>query len=274
MINLLSIIERFLIDFYLLSLASNKRYLINNLINFFIVHIDRKRKKQFYFIFESNKLNLNGLINTLYDKYYKQFILIGKLLTDANLYSKIHTKYKNKIVLDIGAWIGDSILLFHRLGVKKIIAYEPIKENVEFANKIIEKFKINCKLFPYAVCENDGIVSFIIEESEYRKADLSLFEEKVKNPKIIKVKCISWEKVLENAIKEGVNIVKIDCEGCEKFLTKVNDELIKKIPEWIIECHDLEIAREIYNKFVKCGFRLKKIIMINQKTFLFYFSFF
>ncbi|MCM8808393.1 MAG: hypothetical protein NC926_10750, partial [Candidatus Omnitrophica bacterium] len=85
-------------------------------------------------------------------------------------------------------------------------------------------------------------------------------KKKVNSPKEIKVKCLSWEEVLKKAIKEKVDIAKVDCEGCEKFLVSVDDDLIKQISEWIIECHSLEISRLIFKKFIKNGFKLKGVI--------------
>ncbi|MEM4773005.1 MAG: hypothetical protein QW648_03285, partial [Nanoarchaeales archaeon] len=88
----------------------------------------------------------------------------------------------------------------------------------------------------------------------------------------IKVKCISWKEVLEKAIKEKADIAKIDCEGCEKFLVFVDDDLIKQIPEWIIECHSLEISRLIFRKFVKNKFKIIKIIsMLYPDIIILYF---
>ncbi|MBU5682110.1 MAG: FkbM family methyltransferase [Candidatus Aenigmarchaeota archaeon] len=203
------------------------------------------------------------LVRFLNNKYNKISLLSGYVFSDVRDYLKFKIKFKNRVVLDVGAWIGDSILLFYKLGAKKIIAYEPIKENVEFANNIIRKFDINCEIYPYAVCKENGIMKFIVEESEYESSGLSLFKNKVNKPKEIKVKCISWKEVLEKAIKEKADIAKIDCEGCEKFLVSVDDDLIKQIPEWIIECHSLEISRLIFKKFIKNGFDLKGFVLVD-----------
>jgi len=65
---------------------------------------------------------------------------------------------------------------------------------------------------------------------------------------------------LQNAIKEKVDIAKIDCEGCEKYLMDMENELIGRIKEWVIEAHSREIAINLIKKFRSCRFKLEKII--------------
>ncbi|MEM5882520.1 MAG: FkbM family methyltransferase [Candidatus Aenigmatarchaeota archaeon] len=240
---------------------SKERYILNNLLNLIGLYIGKRRKIHFKDecrIFNSHMELAPFFLN----KCVRVSLLRGYIISGAIDYLKLKTKFKNKTVLDIGSWIGDSILLFHKFGAKKIIAYEPIKENVEVTNRFIKRFNINCKLYPYAVCKKSGVMKFIVEEDEYGSVGLSLFKKKVNNPKEIKVKCLSWKEVLKRAIDENVDIAKVDCEGCEKFLVSVDDDLIKQIPEWIIECHSLEISRLIFKKFIKNKFQLKRVVSI------------
>jgi len=184
----------------------------------------------------------------------KKYLLHGKVLTTAIDYKFLDVKFKNKNILDVGAWIGDSILLFHKLGAKKIIAYEPIKENVKFAKKIIKKFGINCKIYNYAVYKRNENKEFLIKGEKYGKQDLSLLdsENAIHREAIpIKVKCISWEKVLEKALKEKIEIAKVDCEGCEKYLIEIDVNKLSRIPIWIIESNDKNFVKSIYIKIKK-----------------------
>jgi len=265
-------IKFFLRDFYFFLILFDRNF--SNIFNFIRAII----KKDSKFVFRRNdkyfEFRYLELIRS-FEIIEKIYLISGKILTDVSDYKKFKINFKEKNVLDVGAWIGDSILLFHKLGAEKIIAYEPIKENVEFAKKLIKKFRINCKIYDYAVCKEDGEKEFLIEKEKYGKEDLILLEQN-QNIHIyhelipIKVKCISWKKVLENAIKEKVDIAKVDCEGCEKYLMDVEDELIKRIKEWIVEAHSKETVKDLIRKFNSCGFKLEKILPneVNSSEFI------
>lgn len=165
-------IKFFLRDFYLFLIFFDKN--LSNILNFFKAFI----KRDFKFVFRKNKkyLELSYLELVNFENFKKISLTKGKILTDVLDYKKFKINFKDKNVLDVGAWIGDSILLFHKLGAKKIIAYEPIKENFEFAKQIIKKFGINCKIYEYAVCKEDGEREFLIEKERYGRGDLNLLE--------------------------------------------------------------------------------------------------
>jgi len=259
-------IKFFLRDFYLFLIFFDKSF--SNIFKFIKAFIKRNLRfrfkigvKHFNFTYEELMSYLTVKIETI----GKLMLNKGLVYSDALDYKEFKINFRDKNVLDVGAWIGDSILLFHKLGAKKIIAYEPIKEDVEFAKKIIKKYGINCKIYEYAVCKEDGEKEFLIEKEKYGRGDLSLLESNqniyISRESIpIKVRCISWKKVLEDAIKEKVDIAKVDCEGCEKYLIDIENKLIKPIKEWIIEAHSKEIAKDLIKKFGYCGFKLEKII--------------
>jgi hypothetical protein len=63
---------------------------------------------------------------------------------------------------------------------------------------------------------------------------------------------VGWTDVL----KDGFEVAKVDCEVCEKQLLSLPDDLIRKVPKWVIECHGPETLRQLCGKFLKAGFRV------------------
>lgn len=63
--------------------------------------------------------------------------------------------------------------------------------------------------------------------------------------------CISFNTILK---KNSYDIAKIDCEGCEEALANTKDELIRKVPLWLIETHSKQIEQKILEKFEQNNF--------------------
>jgi len=167
-------IKFFLRDFYLFLIFFDKDF--SNILNYLKAFINKEQK--FIFRKNGNFLNLDylELIKHINLEFGKNSLIKGNVLTDVSDYKKFNIDFENKNILDVGSWIGDGILFFHKLGANRIIAYEPIKENVEFATKIIKKFGINCKIYDYAVCKEDGGKEFWIDKRDYGGVGLGLLE--------------------------------------------------------------------------------------------------
>ncbi len=231
-----------------------------------------------YFIFRKYKLNvfcpLKAFIRRNASREYSKLVSLSRSIKMSDdLYFDIVNKiflyglptcedlsmykvfdFKDKNVLDIGAYIGDTAILFKKWGANKVICYEPIKENVKKIKKIAKLYGWENDIIvrPYAVWNKNGIVIFYVEKRKIETPYLRMCEGNYR----IKLKCKSFEDVLKDAIRNDVAIVKIDCEGCEKYLLNVNKELIKKIPFWIIEAHDKEIYANIFSLFIRLGFKV------------------
>lgn len=62
---------------------------------------------------------------------------------------------------------------------------------------------------------------------------------------------------LGDVLREGFDVVKLDCEGCEYAVLTLPCEAISSAPRWILEIHGPETP--IVYKFIECGFKpLKK----------------
>jgi FkbM family methyltransferase len=152
--------------------------------------------------------------------------------------------YRDATVLDIGAFSGDTLILFFKWGAKRVIAYEPVPENVKLIrlNTEINNLGDRVTVIPYAVSDRNGYVEFSYDEY---KESFGLKRGKYK----IKLLSISIREVLSGA--EDVDVAKVNCEGCEKYLLEVDD---LRIPKWIIQVHHADLLAPLVNHFESKGF--------------------
>lgn len=138
---------------------------------------------------------------------------------------------KDKIVIDIGANIGDSSIYFASRGARKIYAFEPqpslyelARRNVELSN-LSDVIHVTC-----ARCSSKG--------ANRNFADTLSLEEVIK-------RCA-----------ESPDCLKIDCEGCEyDIIMNSSDTVLSTVDYIIIEYH--YGYKNLRKKLEQCGFRVK-----------------
>ncbi len=192
-------------------------------------YFENKRNKREFFI----PFSKNGVFIEDYKEFYGIF------------------NYKNKNVLDVGAYIGDTLLFFLKNGAKHISCYEPIKENF---NIIKENFKEEIK-------KRKEKINLFVDKNSIGKKDFG--HEKTKGKTKIELKGISWKKILSS---EKFDIAKVDCEGAEIYLKNVSAEELRQIPLWVIEMHTREIEKILLKKFKSCNFSAIKKYKLNSQT--------
>jgi FkbM family methyltransferase len=168
---------------------------------------------------------------------------------------------KGKVVLDIGAYVGDSSIYFIRKGAKKIYAYEAVKDFYEIMLKNIELNNLQDKIIPI----NKGIdcnkgENYI--KNNYGRTGLESGDTKIE---LISIKDV-FEEIYN---KEGEFVTKIDCEGCEYSLLCLPDEILKYSREYIIEIHGS--PQTIISKFLRNGYKMKVIKKENWYLGIYYF---
>ncbi len=216
-----------------------------------------------------------------FDFFYKRKILIRlkKLLDN-----------KEKVIFDVGAHNGESILFFNKnFNLSKIYTFEPLKTNFlklkintkKIAKKIVY---FNCalgerkesRIIKEMLETSSSTLNDINEKSKYfkkKKFFLGLKEKK----KIFIEKKVSIDKA-KNIIKkfkiDKIDLLKIDTEGYELNVIKGFGKNINVVKVVIFEHHyDLMITknytfRDINKYLVNQGFNLKyKFKMPFRKTF-------
>jgi FkbM family methyltransferase len=142
-----------------------------------------------------------------------------------------------KTVIDIGANIADSSIYFAARGAKKVIALEPIPENYEMAKRNIESNNLSDKitLLLAGCAANQGFITI----SPFDKGWLG---SSIKNSSQgFKVPLLTLGDILkQNNLQNGeLNILKMDCEGCEyQSLLSANRDVIRSFSYIQIEYHN------------------------------------
>ena len=182
--------------------------------------------------------------NQIILKDWKNSVSVKEIFID-NEYESLGVK--DRIVLDIGANVGDTSILFSRLGARKVIALEP---QLKFFNTCKKNIEINNLVNEIEVL-NSGLDSkkgfFIIDE----KQDSKEFSFKDTNEGI-KIPKITLEDIIPN---EKNLILKLDCESCEyNVILNTDKKILQKFERILIEFHDGN--RNLIDKLTSIGFNI------------------
>ena len=152
--------------------------------------------------------------------------------------------FKDANMVDIGASNGDSSIFFAKRGAKKVIGFEPdnrsynlalenvrasgVEQIVTIYNKAISSSTGQTKLFMYK--ENPNANS-IDKENMVILPDDAISEENVE--------CISLKEAMSMLGGEDIDLLKIDCEGCEyKVLNSLDANDYGRIKHIYLEYHN------------------------------------
>lgn len=163
--------------------------------------------------------------------------------------SHYHYDWQGKCVLDVGGFVGDSALYFLEKQAAQVVVYEPLPKNIKALTYNLKYYQTQVKIHQKAITKKEGWITlssrepigslgFGMQEGEYK----------------IDCEGITFEKIL---LSHSFDVAKIDCEGAEKYLSDVDEKLIRSIPYWIVETHHQDIYQSIVESFTKKGFRKK-----------------
>ena len=158
---------------------------------------------------------------------------------------------KNKIVIDIGASLGDTAIYFLLNGSKKVYAFEPLPSVYELAEENIKfnNFQDKCQVINAAVGWGSGAY---IKDPKFEyifERDLKEYKKNNQIP-IITLQDIVDKFGLKNAV------LKIDCEGREyDIILNSSNALLRKFDYIIIEYH--YGFKNIEEKLKEAGFSIK-----------------
>jgi FkbM family methyltransferase len=176
--------------------------------------------------------------------------------------------YNRKSVIDIGGFIGDTALYFIMNGAKNVKVYEINKQTFDVLQENVRLNNLQNKISVYNMGISNDSKTMVLNITE-KKGSTSLDESFGENIGIIEKRKIKLTPIKEILI-EPVDILKIDCEGCEyEILESIfENNLIDKINEGIVlESHDLNAKKNsIYMRNLLNNIGFKKIEIIPESS--------
>lgn len=170
---------------------------------------------------------------------------------------------ENDIVIDVGAHIG-IFSTFAAFYAKKglVYSFEPLKENFYLLEKNVKINKLkNIKFFNKGLGKKQKFVKLYIFENKASNST-KIFENK-NNYVLI---CLVELKKIIDKINKKINLLKIDCEGCEyEVLFNLPSSYFEKIDKIVLEFHD--INKKYNYKTISAHLRKMNFKVIIVKNF-------
>lgn len=219
-------------------------------------HLLSKHIKDFVWLYNkledySSKLLLYAILNNWYiydfislkncvDKKYRHYFDLD-----------IIPKSKNEVLVDVGAYVGDSALDFilsYGENYKKIYCYEITEKMIEIMKDNLKNYK-NIVFLNKAVKDRKGSV-YVDEKGDISSNQTSSIGERP-------VECVT----LDNDVREKIGLIKMDIEGDElKALKGAREHIRKDSPKLLISLYH---KNEHY-------FQIPKYINSLNKNYKFY----
>jgi len=147
------------------------------------------------------------------------------------------SKIKPRIIVDIGANIGDSTIFFSRTYPKsKIFAYEPSSKIYSSLQNNLKLNKVeNVKPFKLGISSKSGKIKFY----ENSKSGLSSLYVKSDNNKKSTINVVTLNYIFNKNNIKKCDLLKVDCEGAEyDIILNLDKDILSKIRNMIIEYHE------------------------------------
>ena len=160
-------------------------------------------------------------------------------------------KVENKIVLDIGANIGDTAIYFAIKGAKKVIGIEPFHKNFKIAEKNISfnNFSNEIKMVQAGCSSESGSIKISTEDQSNIESVIRKSEEGEDIP------LISLKDIIEKYEIPKDSILKIDCEGCEyDIIENADDKTLLHFSQIQLEYHSG--YKSLKTKFESIGYEV------------------
>jgi FkbM family methyltransferase len=174
--------------------------------------------------------------------------------------------FDGAVVADVGAFIGETALLFASRGAMRVYAFEPVKAFYGYLVRNIARNSAGGKIIPfnYGVWFRDAVLNVsLMGTSTGLRVNAS-------SPSV-EIEVRELGSILEMIYeKEGaIDLVKMDCEGCEYSLLALDEERIRLSKQYIVEIHGCESP--LVDKMLQAGYKAEPVLELSEwvKVYLF-----
>ena len=170
---------------------------------------------------------------------------------DAYQIKKLNFDGDTNWIVDIGANIGATSLVFSQLQGAQVISFEPLPLYVDALNANLLLNKINnVRVMPYAVSNNDGVVQFNPgKDSDGNAIDVGgRVSEKITNisQNLISVDSLCLKSALAQVPNKRIKLIKIDCEGGEyDLVNQITPDIVSRVENISFEIHDINSINNV-----------------------------
>ena len=171
----------------------------------------------------------------------------------------------NNWIVDIGANIGVTTLVFSLLRGAQVISFEPFPSNVNalYANLYLNGIS-NVRVMPYAVFNKDGIVKFRPgEDIEGNAIDVCghIAEGETDfSQHLVQVNSLCLESALAQVPNKQIKLIKMDCEGGEyEIVNQITPDIASHVENITLEVHDIDRRnnlKTISQRLIGLGYKL------------------
>lgn len=170
--------------------------------------------------------------------------------------------FQNFTVIDIGASTADSSIYFAIKGAREVYAVEPMKESFDIAlyNVQLNNLESKVHLINAALSSKPGRVDLIVSSQNPNANSISPTET-VKRGGINfdskrVINSISLRDIVSQYNLSKIDLLKMDCEGCEyEVIQSIDEKTISLIDNIILEFHDG--VKFLANFLEKQGYNVK-----------------
>ena len=172
--------------------------------------------------------------------------------TDISLVSEIFVRqvygsdFNQKVVVDVGAYNGDSAIYFARRGARLVIGLEPDPRSLELARENIRLNNLEDKviLLNVALSTRTGESKLGVNAET---PNITQIAEPYSIPgDTLEIQTVTVEEIMKQFNLQKIDFLKMNCEGCEYGIIRtLPAKAIESISEIVLEFHNgpLDIPR-------------------------------